>query len=62
MRIIKAISVASVVELLYPKFFPLHALHPEDATYREDGRFQYPPQLRTSYQRMEAHGAYLVSR
>jgi hypothetical protein len=60
MRMIKSFGVFATVELLYPRFFPLHNLIPEDCQRLPDGRMQMPPQLRLSYQRMEAHGAYLV--
>jgi protein transport protein SEC24 len=60
MRMIKSFGVFASIELLYPRFFPLHNLLPEDCQRLQDGRFQFPPQLRLSYQRMESHGAYLV--
>ena len=61
MRVVKSIGVSSVIELLYPRFFPIHALQEGDCFPRaDDGRFQMPLQMRTSYQRMESHGAYLV--
>lgn len=62
MRLIKSIGVGPMLELLYPPFFPLHTMHPDDCSFTEEGRFLMPPQIRCSFQRMEAHGAYLIGR
>ena len=60
MRMIKSFGVFATIELLYPRFFPLHNLIAEDCQHAPDGRYQMPPQIRLSYHRMEPHGAYLV--
>lgn len=60
MRLIKSIGVASMVELLYARFIPLHNMANEDSTYTPEGRYIWPPHIRCSYRRMEAHGAYLI--
>lgn len=60
MRIIKSIGVSAMIELLYPRMYPLHRLDRQDALPDESGRLRVPALMRTSYARMEVHGAYLI--
>ena len=60
MRLIKSMSVIDVMGLLYPKMLPIHTMTPEALMPDEQGRIRLPKMMRTSYARMEPHGAYLV--
>jgi len=60
MRLLKSAGVAATVGLLYPRMLPVHNL-PDDVGFPDErGRIRLPPLLRTSYARMEPHGAYLI--
>jgi protein transport protein SEC24 len=60
MRIIKSVGVSAMVELLYPRMYSLHRLAKEDALPDANGHLRIPALMRTSYARMEVHGAYLI--
>lgn len=60
MRLIKSIGVGSMLELVYPSFYPLHNMEAHDCQRNAEGRFMMPSRVRCSYARMEAHGAYLI--
>lgn len=60
MRIIKSIGVAPIIELLYPRMYPVHLFEEDDAIPGPDGRLRLPQMMRTSYARMEPHGVYLI--
>ncbi|KAG1462190.1 hypothetical protein G6F56_005569 [Rhizopus delemar] len=55
-----ALSVAELVWTLYPRMFALHNLKAEEGSIKQDGSVQLPPMIRTSYERLQANGAYLV--
>lgn len=60
MRLIKSMGVFDTMELLYPKMLAVHTLSPDAVTPDSQGRTRLPRMMRTSYARMEPHGAYLV--
>lgn len=60
MRLIKSAGVAATVGLLYPRMLAVHTLSDEVGFPDESGRVRLPPLMRTSYGRMEPHGAYLI--
>lgn len=60
MRLIKSAGVAATVGLLYPRMMPIHMLSDDVGFPDERGRLRLPPLIRTSYARMEPHGAYLI--
>jgi hypothetical protein len=60
MRAIKSFGVATTVELLYPRMIPIHAFTDDVGKPGPYGRIVFPPLMRTSYARMESHGAYLI--
>jgi len=55
MRVFKGATTAITLSMLYPRMIAVHTL---DAADNEN--FHMPPLMRTSYLRMEAHGAYLI--
>lgn len=57
-----ALSVAELVWTLYPRMFALHNLKAEEGSIKQDGSVQLPPMIRTSYERLQANGAYLVGK
>lgn len=60
MRLIKSFGVAATVGLLYPRMLPIHMFSDDIGFPDERGRLKLPPLIRTSYARMEPHGAYLI--
>lgn len=60
MRYIKGMGASDTMELLYPKMLPVHTLAPNALEPDANGRIRLPRMMRTSYARMEPHGAYLV--
>ena len=60
MRLIKSAGVAATVGLLYPRMLPIHMFSDDIGFPDERGRLKLPPLIRTSYARMEPHGAYLI--
>lgn len=60
MRLIKSAGVATTVGLLYPRMLPIHNFDDQVGFKGENGRILLPPLMRTSYARMEPHGAYLI--
>ncbi|KAL8280889.1 hypothetical protein RQP46_006568 [Phenoliferia psychrophenolica] len=60
MRLLKSAGVAATVGLLYPRMFPVHTLADDVGFPDEAGRLVLPNLIRTSYVRMEPHGAYLI--
>lgn len=60
MRLIKSAGVAATVGLLYPRMLPIHTLAPDAGFGGQNGKLVMPPLMRTSYARMEPHGAYLI--
>lgn len=60
MRQLKATGTPATVRMLYPRMMAVH-LFPEDVGFPDErGQLVLPPLMRTSYSRMEPHGAYLV--
>lgn len=62
MRLIKSAGVATTVGLLYPRMMPIHNFADSVGFPDEYGRIKLPPLMRTSYARMEPHGAYLIGK
>ncbi|GAA5958456.1 hypothetical protein JCM21900_001476 [Sporobolomyces salmonicolor] len=60
MRHVKGEGVAAIVRMLYPRMLAVHLFTDEVGFPDERGRLVLPPLIRTSYARMEPHGAYLV--
>ncbi|KAK9760738.1 COPII coat Sec23p-Sfb3p heterodimer component [Basidiobolus ranarum] len=60
MRLLKSIGVSQSIAFFYPRLFPVHTLTEDVACEDENGVFKYPPMIRDSYTRLEAHGAYLL--
>lgn len=60
MRLVKSAGVATTVGLLYPRMMPIHTFDDSVGFPNEYGRMKLPTMMRTSYSRMEPHGAYLI--
>lgn len=70
MRMIRSMSVGALMSFLYPRMIALHTMSAEDGQpikiTQEDGsevegsRIKCPTLMRPSFQRMQAHGAYLI--
>ncbi|GAA5838242.1 hypothetical protein JCM11251_003439 [Rhodosporidiobolus azoricus] len=60
MRQLKGTGVPSTVRMLYPRMLAVHLFTDEIGFPDERGQLVLPPSMRTSYSRMEPHGAYLV--
>ncbi|GAA5909830.1 hypothetical protein JCM6882_002689, partial [Rhodosporidiobolus microsporus] len=60
MRQLKGAGVPSTVRMLYPRMLAVHLFADEVGFPDERGQLVLPPCMRTSYSRMEPHGAYLV--
>ncbi|GAA6041073.1 hypothetical protein JCM8097_004706 [Rhodosporidiobolus ruineniae] len=60
MRQLKSASVPATVRMLYPRMIAVHLFADEVGFADERGQLVLPPLMRTSYSRMEPHGAYLV--
>lgn len=62
MSLFNSLSVTELVWTLYPRMFALHKLRPEDGVVDMKGQVKLPCMIRTSYERLEADGAYLVGK
>ncbi|KAI8090117.1 Sec23/Sec24 trunk domain-containing protein [Gilbertella persicaria] len=60
MSLFNTLSVEELVWTLYPRMYPLHELSLNENTANLKGEFRLPHMMRTSYERLEAHGCYLV--
>ncbi|GAA5924616.1 hypothetical protein JCM3775_005423 [Rhodotorula graminis] len=60
MRQLKSAGVPATVRMLYPRMLAVHQFADEVGFPDERGQLILPPLMRTSYSRMEPHGAYLV--
>jgi len=60
MRLIKSMGVADTMELLYPRMLPVHTITPDMIMPDDRGIIRLPRLMRTSYAKMEPHGAYLI--
>ncbi|CAO3661283.1 unnamed protein product [Rhizopus microsporus] len=60
MSLFNSLSITELVWTLYPRMFALHKLRPEDGVVDMKGQVKLPCMIRTSYERLEADGAYLV--
>ncbi|GAA6001017.1 uncharacterized protein JCM10292_006332 [Rhodotorula paludigena] len=60
MRQLKSLGVPATVRMLYPRMLAVHLFADEVGFPDERGQLVLPPMMRTSYSRMEPHGAYLV--
>ncbi|EIE80858.1 hypothetical protein RO3G_05563 [Rhizopus delemar RA 99-880] len=60
MSMFNTLSVAELVWTLYPRMFALHNLTAEDGSVNGKGEIKLPSMVRTSYERLETNGAYLV--
>jgi protein transport protein SEC24 len=60
MRQLKSGGVSATVRMLYPRMLAVHLFADEVGFPDERGQLVLPPLMRTSYSRMEPHGAYLV--
>ncbi|BGP15597.1 hypothetical protein JCM10213_004114 [Rhodosporidiobolus nylandii] len=60
MRQLKSLGVPATVRVLYPRMLAVHLFTDEVGFPDERGQLVLPPLMRTSYSRMEPHGAYLV--
>ncbi|KAJ3106424.1 DNA mismatch repair protein msh6 [Phlyctochytrium planicorne] len=60
MRSLRCMSVAESVPFFYPRLLPLHNLTPEVATVDEKGRMRLPTAIRTSFERLDPAGIYVV--
>lgn len=70
MRVLRSMGVANIMAFLYPRMIALHTMSPEhgqpvkitqeDGREVEGSRIKCPTLLRPSFQRMQAHGAYLI--
>ncbi|GAA5991303.1 hypothetical protein JCM11641_002817 [Rhodosporidiobolus odoratus] len=60
MRQLKSSGVSSTVRVLYPRMLAVHLFEEDVGFPDERGQLVLPPLMRTSYSRMEPHGAYLV--
>ncbi|CAO3589565.1 unnamed protein product [Absidia cylindrospora] len=59
-RLFNALGVKELVWALYPRLFALHTMESECGKQGMDGYFKLPPMVRTSFERLEATGAYLL--
>jgi protein transport protein SEC24 len=62
MRAIKSFGVADTIELLYPRMIAVHAFTEDVGRPGKYGRIVFPPLMRTSHQRMELQGVYLIGK
>lgn len=60
MRQLKSSGVSATLRHLYPRMLAVHTLPDEVGFPDERGQLVLPRLMRTSYSRMEPHGAYLV--
>lgn len=60
MRQLKGSGVSATLRHLYPRMLAVHTLPDEVGFPDERGQLILPRLMRTSYSRMEPHGAYLV--
>lgn len=60
MRQLKAMGAPATVRMLYPRMMAVHLFSDDVGFPDERGQLVLPPLMRTSYSRMEPHGAYLV--
>ncbi|BGO91181.1 hypothetical protein NBRC10512_005725 [Rhodotorula toruloides] len=60
MRQLKAMGAPATVRILYPRMMAIHLFSDDIGFPDERGQLVLPPLMRTSYSRMEPHGAYLV--
>lgn len=60
MSMFNTLGVAELVWTLYPRMFSLHDMSPEAGEADLKGEVKLPPMIRTSYDRLDNQGAYLV--
>lgn len=60
MRLLKSLSVADCIALLYPRLLSLHDLDLSVSPVDSDGVVQLPPFIRVSYERLDVDGVYLI--
>lgn len=60
MSMFNTLGVAELVWSLYPRMFALHNLSEEAGEPDLKGQVKLPPMIRTSYDRLDAKGAFLV--
>lgn len=60
MSMFNSLSVAELVWTLYPRMFSIHDLSPECGVPNLKGEIKLPTMIRTSYDRLNNQGAYLV--
>lgn len=60
MSMFNTLGVAELVWTLYPRMYSLHDLSPESGSPNLKGEVKLPPMIRTSYERLNSGGAYLV--
>jgi protein transport protein SEC24 len=46
--------------MLYPRFWRLHALQPQEGIRLDNGQIQYPPRLNLSSEKLERHGIFMM--
>ncbi|EPB87319.1 hypothetical protein HMPREF1544_05844 [Mucor circinelloides 1006PhL] len=60
MSMFNTLSVAELVWTLYPRMYPLHDLSLQYSTADMHGQRKLPKMIRTSYDRLDSKGCYLV--
>ncbi|TPX31423.1 hypothetical protein SmJEL517_g05252 [Synchytrium microbalum] len=61
MRLLRGMGVSGTIPIIYPRLFPLHQLAGETTPTAESmPSTNLPPTIRTSYERLEPSGAYLI--
>lgn len=60
LRLVNSMTADELALYLYPRIIGLHNLRDNDCTYKQDGSFTMPVNIRASFSCMEDGGVYLV--